>query len=112
VERRAGKHRAIEVRERGTERKGLAVGDVQDGAADVRAMQVKRGGEERTFDGMPKSARSACHAAGVPSAISMFGIRPPMIPAQYISQRSSRSTGGYDAIRPVTLWRAPGNRTT
>ena len=47
VERRAGKHHAIEVRERGAERKGLAVGDVQGSAANVRAMQVKGGGEER-----------------------------------------------------------------
>ena len=47
VERRAGDHYAIEVREGRAERKGLPVGDVQGRAANVRPMQAKGSGAER-----------------------------------------------------------------
>ena len=79
MERRAGEHHAVEVRKRDAKRQGLAIGDVERRAADARAVQLNRRGEQRKVGREAKPARSACQTAGVPSAIKMFSIRPPVL---------------------------------
>lgn len=76
-------------------------------SAMFRAVQRTCGGcrhraaaQSEKFDGRPKSVRPACHAAGVPSATNMFGIRAPMIGFS-IFHRGLDSTFGYGVCRPL-----------
>ena len=83
VERRAGDHYAIEIRQGGAERKGLPVGDVQGCAANIRSMQAKGSDAERKV-----RLEAEIPASGLPS-----GRRP--LGNQYVRHQIPIDCGQY-----------------